>query len=91
MNKQQKLIFEQMEEMNPDAMQLDGFEDCVAGISVGFKGSCLIYDMRKVIEKLKEDMTEEEAWEYFDYNILGSWVGEFTPMFLAEINPSPED
>jgi hypothetical protein len=86
MNKKQKRIFEQMLEMNPDAMQADGFEDCVVGISVGFKGSCLIYDMRKVINKLKKDgMTEEEAWEYFDYNILGSWVGEFTPVFLAEI------
>ena len=77
--------------MNPDALQMDGYEDCVVGISVGFKGSCLIYDMRKIINKMKKDdgMTENEAWEYFDYNVLGSWMGDFTPVFLAEINPSP--
>ena len=88
MNRKQKLIFEQMVDMNPDAMRMDDYDDCVAGIAVGFKGSCLIYDMRKIINKMKKDgMTEDEAWEYFDYNVLGAWVGDYTPMFLAEINP----
>lgn len=27
-------------------------------------------------------MTEEEAFEYLEFNILGAWVGEETPMFV---------
>jgi hypothetical protein len=34
---------------------------------------------------MKEDkMTEEEAREFFDFNILGSWVGEYTPVYLEK-------
>jgi hypothetical protein len=27
-------------------------------------------------------MSEEEAEEYFQYNVEGAWVGENTPIFL---------
>lgn len=43
----------------------------------------LAYSAELVIEALiKDGMTEEEAEEYFDYNILGSWVGDETPIFI---------
>ena len=29
-------------------------------------------------------MTEEDAVEYFDYNVQGAWVGEGTPIFLYD-------
>ena len=29
-------------------------------------------------------MTEEEALEYFDYNVQGAWVGEGTPIFVYD-------
>ena len=28
-----------------------------------------------------EGMTEEEAIEFFYYNVVGSWMGEYTPCF----------
>jgi len=28
------------------------------------------------------EMTHEEATEYFEFNTLGAWVGENTPLFL---------
>jgi len=31
-------------------------------------------------------MSGEEAIEYFEYNILGSWVGDNTPTFLEYIS-----
>ena len=31
---------------------------------------------------MKEGMTDEEAVEYFEYNVVGSWMGEGTPIFL---------
>lgn len=43
----------------------------------------LLYDGNKVIKKLmvSDGMSFSEAWEYFEFNILGSYVGECTPAF----------
>ncbi len=30
-----------------------------------------------------EDKKEEMAWEYFDFNIMGAWMGEGTPVYLT--------
>ena len=47
----------------------------------GFKhhtrGPELLHNMKPI-----GAMTEEEAIEYFDYNVIGSWVGEDTPIFI---------
>ena len=31
-------------------------------------------------------MTNNEAYEYFHFNILGAWMGEGTPCFLKREN-----
>lgn len=62
-------------------------------------GPVVAYDVEKMIEILMKDMevkpedieegqTEESvkysmAFEYFDYNIIGAWMGEFTPVFIT--------
>ena len=35
-------------------------------------------------------MTHEEAVEYFDFNIIGAWMGDQTPI-LMELVPTDED
>ena len=40
------------------------------------------YDYDKVIEILTEDMSYEDAVEYFEFNIIGAWMGETTPLFI---------
>ena len=29
-------------------------------------------------------MSSDEATEYFDFNVVGAWVGESTPVFLDD-------
>ena len=42
------------------------------------------YDRTKCIAILVDGgMTEEEAEEYFSFNVDDAWVGESTPMFLV--------
>lgn len=62
----------------------DGFDDCIIGVTSGFDSAYKIaYDMGKIIDKLVADgMTSEEAEEYFDYNILGAYVGDRTPLYV---------
>ena len=42
-----------------------------------------VYDISKVIDLLqRQGMTYEEAEEYFDYKIVGSYEGEQAPIFM---------
>ena len=64
----------------------DGFEDAFVGIGRQFGKSMAVYNKSKCIESLvKEGMDEEEAEEYFQYNVEGAWVGENTPIFLETL------
>ena len=59
------------------------FEPAILGIAHRFGMQPIVaYDYRKVIEIFAEDMEYEEAVEYFDYNVIGAWVGEGTAVFI---------
>ena len=77
-------FLEQVHEENPHALQVDGYDDCCIGIvrRCGFDPLAL-YSIDKIVAKMMvdDDMSEEEAVEFFDYNIIGSWVGVGTPCF----------
>ena len=63
----------------------DGFDEAFVGTSYRFHdGPLATYDTQMCISILMTQygMTEEEAWEDFDFNVLGSWVGEGTPVFM---------
>lgn len=66
---------------------IDGFDDCILGVTYGFNHeSVVVYDFKKVIEKLELDgMSSEDAYEYWEYNILGAYMGEKTPIFLETL------
>ena len=67
--------------INPETLFADGFDDCLVGYC-RVKGRCLaMYDSVLIIEKLSKDMTEEEAEEFFCFNIEGSFMGDNTPIF----------
>jgi hypothetical protein len=73
------------------AIILDGFDDCIIGIVEEFgNGKRILYDKTKMLEKLTKEnlMTQSEAEEYFDYNILGLYAGEQNPVFL-DLSVSP--
>ena len=69
---------------NDEALLADGFEDALMGVGVIFNRSLATYDIRKCIDILikRDGMTEEEAVEYFEFNVTGSYVGENTPIFV---------
>lgn len=64
----------------------DGFEDAFIGIGRQFGNGLAVYDRFKCIQILiEEGMTEEEAEEYFQFNVEGAYVGENTPIFLEQL------
>lgn len=60
----------------------DGFNDAIIGVDSN--SIRLIYSVTKCIEILSKDMDEEEAVEYFDFNVRGSYVGERTPIWCVD-------
>jgi hypothetical protein len=63
----------------------DGFDDAFVGIGRQFGRPIAIYDKLKCIDILQEDMSYDEAEEYFRYNVEGAYVGENTPIFLETL------
>jgi len=77
---------EQMIELWPDEEFLiaDGYDDAIIGLDDA--SGRLVYDVDKIIRILMEDgMSYDEASEFYDYNILGAYVGEKTPVFMRKI------
>lgn len=69
-------------------LKLDGFDECYLGIGETYgQPPALIYDYAQIIEQLQQQdgMSQEEAEEYFEFNILGSYIGEKMPIFLNRV------
>ena len=65
----------------------DEFDEAFMGLAYQFNRVAVIYDSAKCIEILKRDMSEEEAWEHFEFNTMGGYLGDSTPMFFTGIAP----
>jgi len=77
---------DRLAEEYPDLMRMDGFDDAILGVveRIGLQTVC--YDLNKVIEILmKQGMDEQDAWDWYQFNMLGAWVGEATPVFLERL------
>jgi hypothetical protein len=80
-------IRETIAEDYPDLLVLEPsyFDAAIVGLAQRIGLDVICYDKDKVIDILmqEEEMSYEDAIEHFDYNIIGSWVGEATPVFLS--------
>ena len=60
------------------------FDEAIIGVSERIGDEPVVaYDTTKIVEILSRSMTVDEAYEYFEFNILGSYVGEKTPVFIT--------
>lgn len=85
------LLAELSQELDEDILKIDGFDNCVIGYSMdmvdGHSVVRLVYSITLIICALvAQDMDEEEAIEYFDYNIQGAYMGPRTPIYVHDFN-----
>jgi len=69
-------------------VKANGLEDAIIGVGSRMNmPDVLIYSYNKCVKIFmeKEGWTHEEAIEWMDYNVVGAWVGETTPIFVHEI------
>ena len=75
-----------------EALFADGLDDAIIAISRdSLTGKYrVVYDVARIVQVLVNDqgMSEDEAYEHMEFNIIGAYVGEMTPIwaFLPEEN-----
>jgi len=65
------------------------FDEAIVGVAdrIGME-TVVVYDTSKVIDILceRDGMDREQATEFYEFNIIGAYVGERTPMFITLID-----
>ena len=77
-----------IKDINPEALMIDGFDGAIIGMAERINlGPVVAYDIDAILQILinRDNMTYEEAYEFFNYNIIGAWMGENTPIFITKI------
>ena len=70
-------------------LKLDGFDNAIVGVGErNNTDSMIVYDYNKMVKILvtRDDMSYEEAEEYIDFNIVGAWIGDTTPIIVIKKN-----
>jgi len=71
-------------------MKADGFDKAIIGIAsrAGFE-DVIAYNWDKCVNVLqdRDGMSLEDAIEFMDFNVVGSYVGKDTPVFVRGMGP----
>ena len=74
------------EHFGNDLLFADNFDNAIIGVSMGISsGTKVVYDAEEMARTLvvSEGITEQEAWEYLEFNTFNAYVGDNTPIFFS--------
>lgn len=78
-------IVQELANANEEALTADGFEEELVGICYqAGRPSVGCYDYDRCIKKLmdRDGMDHDTAMEFFEFNVIGSFMGPNTPVFV---------
>lgn len=63
----------------------DGFDAAIIGICIECIPARVVYDKQKMVDILMEEdeMSEEDAIDFLEYNTWNAYVGEGTPIYVT--------
>ena len=78
--------------MNEELLMIDGFDEAIIGVCMTWHGDMMVerivYNGNIIRDILvKEGAEEEEAQEYIDFNIIGAYMGDSTPVVVWPATP----
>jgi|TARA_R100000315_G_C5235356_1_gene147101 hypothetical protein len=75
---------EYLEGTEQSVLSADGFDQAFLGVVFEWGPPRAVYSYEKCVNVLieRDKMTQEEALEYMEYNVVGAYVGEQTPIFV---------
>ena len=79
-------VEQEMADDESNALFFDGLDEALMGSGSQYSKKLLaVYSSSKIIKCLiREGMTEEEALEYYNFNIACAWVGDGTPFIVND-------
>lgn len=82
-----KEIEEMYVDDEPEILFADGFDSAIMGVVQDpwqDNTTRVLYSIERILKILmdRDEMTYEDASEYFEFNIRGSYMGKYTPLFL---------
>lgn len=81
---------EALENRDENVLLMDGFDEACIGFSQRINEPLLAVYSWELMMKVsieRDGMTYEEADEYINYNCIGAWVGEQTPIIVMPVEP----
>lgn len=72
--------------LDDEAILYDGFEEALIGVATQFgRPTVAAYSLPKCLQVLQErdGMSEEDADEFLMFNVVGGYLGEYTPVFFT--------
>lgn len=74
------MTVEDIAEHNPDAILWDNCDSAIVGITTDGN---VVYSIERLWNVfIGQGMSEEEAMEWVDFNLIGAYVGEYTPIHI---------
>lgn len=74
------MIREWISKQNPEAILWNNCDDALIGITPSGNA---IYSIEKLWDVfMAQEMTRDEAIDWVDYNIIGAYVGKYTPIHV---------
>jgi hypothetical protein len=67
-----------------EALIANGFDEAIIGLGRQFNSEVVVYDEDKCLQILmdRDGMDYEEAQEFFEFNVVGAYVGKHTPIYV---------
>ena len=65
-----------------EPLKVDGFDEAIIGQD--YEMGRYVYSIERILEilMLRDDMTMDDAMEFFNFNIAGAYVGKMTPLYI---------
>lgn len=67
---------------NDTFLKIDGHDNAVIGVDL--KSMRLIYSVSVIIKNLMNEMNEQDAVEFFEFNIACAHLGDLTPILCED-------
>ena len=82
-------MIEKIKELHPEedfSYRVEQYDDAIIGVAEDSNSPMrLVYSVKKYIDILmSESMTEEDALDYFSYNVQGAYLGLKTPIWCQD-------
>ena len=81
------MTLDQISEINAEALLAEGFNNAIMGMSIQFGQLPVVaYDYEECLKILqdRDDMSTDEATEYMEFNVIGSYMGINSPVFIMK-------